>query len=100
MDNVKNLPIAKIAHGKLSNPDILNWTIRRDGVREGRGFVWVNEPDALLAAGRGWKKYLWGEVRLAVVFVPGQFGEDGKLGPLCFEAPMYGDERKEIEVTK
>jgi len=94
MDNVKNLPVAKILQGKLVNYDILNWTERRDGAKEGRGFVWINESDALLSG----DKYLWGEVRLGLVFVPGKFGEDGKFSPLLFESPLYGDNRQQIVV--
>jgi len=91
MENEKNLPIAKIAEGKLTNPEILDWK-DVDGQKEGRGLVWVEKdnPITVLYTNEGEPGPMWGELRLGIVRIP---GEIERYGPMIIEPPQEGDVR-------
>ena len=95
MTNDKNLPVAKInplGWPSILNPEILTWTDRDDGKKEGRGFVWIEEtnPITVLDPDTFEPIQIWGERRLGIVAIG-----DGRYGPMVIDPPQEGDRRWE-----
>lgn len=95
--NLRKLPEAKIIDGQfpmLGNPEILVWDETGEGKREGRGLVWVEQDNPLVAIDPETlvptKHY--GELRLAQAF------NKGRYGPVSLEAAQAGDFRGKEEI--
>lgn len=88
--NYNNLPVAKIISGTfptLGNPEILEWNDLVDGKREGKGVVWIEQAEPLIALDPDTfipTKY-YGEIRLVQAF------NKGRYGPVSVELAQESD---------